>query len=136
MRASARSSPRPGGIRQSTLSTALEGMTLIFVEALIFVGASVTPSSGSTSIARPGSRARRRSSAAAGSPSGSRPRPSSRARAPSVRSKPGCWACIAASSGAIFSSALSPIFGIDAWPATPSVVRRKRKTPFSATQTP
>jgi hypothetical protein len=33
------------------------------------------------------------------------------------------------------SSALSPIFGIDAWPATPSAISRKRKTPFSAMQT-
>ena len=111
-------------------------MTLIFSEPQMRVGASVTPSIGSTSIARPASRLRRRSSAAAGSPSGATPRPSSSARGPSVRSKAGWRSAMRASSGAIFSSALTPIFGIDAWPATPSVVTRKRKTPFSATQTP
>ena len=49
-----------------------------------------------------------------------------------MRSKAGWRAPRRSSSGAIFSSALSPIFGIDAWPATPSVVSVKRKTPFSA----
>jgi hypothetical protein len=73
----------------------------------------------------------------AGSPfSGPNPSPSSSARGPSVRSKPGWRSPMACSSGATFRSALSPILGIEAWPAVPSVVRRKRKTPFSATQTP
>ena len=43
---------------------------------------------------------------------------------------------IAWSSGASLVSALSPIRGIDACPASPWVVSVKRKTPFSATQTP
>jgi hypothetical protein len=43
---------------------------------------------------------------------------------------------MASSTGAIFSSALSEMPGMEAWPAVPSVVTVKRKTPFSATQTP
>ena len=39
-------------------------------------------------------------------------------------------------SGAILSRALSPMRGMDACPATPSVVRLKRNTPFSAQQMP
>ena len=42
----------------------------------------------------------------------------------------------ASSAGASFASALSPMRGIDAWPARPRAVSVKRKTPFSATQTP
>ena len=42
----------------------------------------------------------------------------------------------ARSTGAIFSSAFSPMPGIEAWPATPSVLIVKRNTPFSAQHTP
>ena len=91
------------------------------------VGASVTPSIGSTSIARIGSRSRSASSTGAGSPSSGRPSSASSARGASVTSKAGWRSPIACSSGAIFSSALSPIFGIEAWPATPSVRQREAK---------
>ena len=40
MRARASSSPSPGGTRQSTCSSAREGITLIFSEALMRVGVS------------------------------------------------------------------------------------------------
>ena len=36
----------------------------------------------------------------------------------------------------ICSRALSPVLGSEAWPAVPCAVSVKRKTPFSATQTP
>ena len=62
MRARTSASSMPGGVRQSTASRAREGMTLIFSEAKMRVGASVTPSIGSTMIARMGSRSRSASS--------------------------------------------------------------------------
>ena len=104
-------------------------MTLILSEAWAIVGASVTPSMGSTSMARIGSLPR--SSCSPPTPS-----PSIRACGAVVTSNDGWRSAIALSSGASLSSALSPILGIEAWPATPSVRRMKRKTPFSATQTP
>ena len=66
MRARTSSSSMPGGVRQSTASVARDGMTLIFSEAKMRVGASVTPSIGSTIIARIGSRSRSASSTGAG----------------------------------------------------------------------
>ena len=95
-------------------------MTLIFSTALIRVGASVTPSIGSTSTREPRVALAQRGQRGAGALLGvleAEPRPSSSSRGPSVTSKPGWRAAIASSSGAIFSSALSPIAGIDAWPA-------------------
>ena len=112
-------SPSPGGTRQSTFSSARLGITLTFSEALICVGVNVTPSIGSKNTARRsscGAQARDRAGgvrrvladareerAAARRSGGSRAgaRRSARAAAP------------------IFSSAFSPIAGIEAWPATP-----------------
>ena len=65
MRARTSSSPRPGGTRQSTPSSARDGITLIFSEAWMRVGASVTPSIGSTISASTGSRSRSASSTGA-----------------------------------------------------------------------
>ena len=62
---------------------------MIFSEAEIRVGASVTPSIGSTSTPSTGRAPRRRSSAAVGSPSGASPSASSSARGSSVRSEDG-----------------------------------------------
>ena len=54
-------------------------------------------------------------------------------RAGGVTSQPGRRSASASSSGPSFSRALSATIGRDAWPATPSVVSVKRKTPFSPT---
>ena len=140
MRTRASSVPRPGGTRQSTAKVALEGITLILSEARIFVGARLTPSIGSSIRPSTGSRAPRRSRAArAASPSSDSsgsPRAASSARGTSVTSNEGCVSARRWSSGAIFRSALSPSFGIEACAATPDVVTVKRKTPFSAQPTP
>ena len=47
MRSSTRSSSSPGGTRQSTISSARAGITLILSDALIRVGVTVTPSMAS-----------------------------------------------------------------------------------------
>ena len=103
---------------------------MIFSEAAIRVGASVTPSIGSTSSAERAGRSLLQLLERHAEAVEQRARAVGDVEAGLARRPSRC------SSGAIFTSALSPIFGIDAWPATPSVIRRKRKTPFSATQTP
>ena len=128
MRASACSSPRPGGTRQSTRSSALAGMTLIFCRGLDprrreRDAEQRLDEHGQARVARAQPLQRGGRIAA----SGATPSPSSSAIVPSVRSKPGWRSAMRASSGAIFSSALTPIFGIEAWPATPSVVSAKAK---------
>ena len=52
------------------------------------------------------------------------------------RSNAGRRSVIASTIGASFASALSAIFGIEAWPARPLVLSANRNTPFSATSTP
>ncbi len=123
-------------MRQSTPIVAREGITLSFSEPLACVGASVTPSIGSTNSGRSGSFARSASSAAAPSVvskpevaqqrerplghvevrAGRRPSPAAAARASAAR----CRRCAGCSRG----------------PPAPCVVSLKRWTPFSATQTP
>ena len=129
-------SPSPGGTRQSTFSSARLGITLIFSDALMRVGVNVTPSIGSNIVASRGSAARRRAIDArrvvgvlADARAGTRAARRSAGRRAGAR--PGARA-----RGAIFSSAFSPMPGIEAWPATPSVVTVKRNTPFSAQHTP
>ena len=63
----AASSPSPGGTRQSTLSDARDGITLILSEAWIIVGVSVTPSIGSMKISSAGAVSAMAFSAPAGS---------------------------------------------------------------------
>jgi hypothetical protein len=75
----------PGGVRQSTLSSARAGMTLIFWEAETIVGTAVTRSVGSNISASRGSISLSRATAAAGS-DGSSPSASSRRRGSSVTS--------------------------------------------------
>ena len=118
-------SPRPGGTRQSTFSSARLGITLIFSEALILVGVNVTPSIGSNIVARRGSAARRPRDRAGGIVGVLADRAQERARLGASASYAGWRSARRASSGAIFNSALSPILGIDACPATPSVVTRE-----------
>ena len=65
-------SPRPGGTRQSTFSSARLGITLTFSEALMRVGVNVTPIIGSKKIPSIGFSAFSRSRAPLGS-SGSSP---------------------------------------------------------------
>ncbi len=110
-------------------------MTFALSDARIRVGANVTPSIGWSRTARRGSAAWTWASAVVAS-APSWPIASRNARATSVITGAGCRAPSRSSSGAILSSALSPMPGIDAWPATPSVVSVKRKTPFSAQQIP
>ena len=63
----AASCPSPGGTRQSILSDAREGITLILSEAWIIVGVSVTPSIGSMKMSSAGAVSAMAFSAAAGS---------------------------------------------------------------------
>ena len=109
MRARTASRSIPGGVRQSTSSSARAGITLILSLANARVGDSVTPSIGSTKVASHGSCARTCSSAAAGSPSTSTPSAASSAVGAVVTSKSGWRSRIACSSGATFSSAFSPL---------------------------
>ena len=102
------------------------GITLIFSEARIIVGDSVTPSIGSTQhgdarVALLDLREPRREVAVGVDAERAEQRLGLRrlARAPA-----GARA-IASSTGAIFCSALSPMRGIDAWPARPSVDERE-----------
>ena len=129
------SSPSSGGTRQSTCSSARPGITLIFCEAAAIVGATVTPSIGSIITASRGSRASSSRSARSGSAPSS---PSARSSASDSgegtnegRARPS-----ASITGASFTSALSPMRGIDAWPARPRAVTEKRNTPFSPVHTP
>jgi hypothetical protein len=108
---------------------------LIFSEALAMVGVSVTPSVGSTSTASRGSRASTAARAASRSPSSAIPRAARKASGSGVSSNVGRRSAIAWSRGASLVSALSPIRGMEAWPARPLVASVKRKTPFSATPT-
>src|SRR5215218_4278692 len=85
MRAIVASAPMPGGTRQSTSSSALAGITLIFSPAETIVGATVTPSVGSNSAASRGSVSAMRASAPSGS-SGSSPIARRNARGSSVTS--------------------------------------------------
>ena len=108
---------------------------MIFSDAWAMVGVIVTPSIGSTSVSSAGSTSRIRATAASGS-EGSSPNPRSSAAGASVTSYGGWRSASAVSTGASFSSALSPVRGSDAWPAAPRAVTLKRKIPFSAQQTP
>src|SRR5215208_6573385 len=110
-------------------------MTLILSDARAMVGVRVTPRSGSTSTATRGSVFAASLTAVSGS-DGSMPSAVSSDSGSGLSSSEGWRSRIACSSGASFVSALSPIRGIDAWPASPWVVSVKRKTPFSATHPP
>ena len=121
----------PGGVRQSTCRCAASGITFISCEASTIVGTRVTRIIASASGTRAGARSPSARRAGSGSPSTSSPRPVSSARGAAVTSQPGLRVANASSSGASFSSALSPRPGTDAWPAIPSVLSVKRYTPFS-----
>jgi len=99
----------PGGTRQSILSHAREGITLIFSDAWIMVGVSVTPSIGSMKISRSGARLPIDSSAAAGC-EGSSPSARSSAAGPSVSANENSALASFASTGDNLSSALSPVW--------------------------
>jgi hypothetical protein len=107
---------------------------LTFSDALIIVGANVTASVGSSTTPMRGSR--RSTSASACSRSlVSIPSASMKAIGSGERSSGARRRANDSSSGAIFTSALSPTRGIDACPARPLVVTVKRKTPFSPVPT-
>jgi hypothetical protein len=108
---------------------------LIFSDARIRVGVRVTPSMGSSRTPTRGSIALTVRSISTGSPLILTPSASRNATGSGLSSSDGWRSPMACRRGAIFGSALSPIRGIEAWPARPSVVNVKRKTPFSAVHT-
>ena len=127
------SSPIPGGTRQSTRTVQREGITFSFSEARIMVGAIVTPIIGSSRAASRGSTSRTRARAAATSSAGDPSRASRQAIPAAYRSGSGWRPSSRPSTSIMRSRALSPIAGIEAWPARPSVESLKRNTPFSPT---
>ena len=97
---------------------------MIFSEALIRVGVNVTPSIGSKNTARRGSAARRRAiDAGRVGRVLADPRQEGERLVGGPVAEPPPAAAKRSSSGPIFSSAFSPIAGIEAWPATPDGAR-------------
>ena len=109
-------------------------MTFRFCEAVIIVGETVIPTSGSTSSAASGSTARATSSTCSAS-SGGAPVTASNSAATSGSSRgSGENSPNRSIRAAALTSALSAIPGIDAWPLRPRTRRWNGELIFSATE--
>ena len=116
-----------------------DGITFAFSPARALVGVIVIPIIGSTSrsasraISGPSARIASRPARSPSSPSSSWPVTTERNASPTSLGSIGGWPSSFAIRGASFSSALSPTFGSEAWPARPATLSLIRKIPFSPT---
>ena len=101
------------------MTSQIAGMTFRFFDALIIVGDSVSESNGSTTSAKNSPIPRACSSAACGVAGRTPVTVSSSASTSGVSRCSGTYSPSAVINGAAFTSALSAIPGIDAWPLRP-----------------